>query len=250
MAPLSADPLILEASIPNPPAANLAVDRRRCAGSPLSYGGVGLSSGPGGWRWRSWTSETRREIGEQIAGSDLEPAAVARLVAETPEETMRELLTGEIRAAATEQIIRRFPDYVDAERTAEVEAAVGWEIAGGGEVERFLRRLRPRPGERRARARARAAGDAEPRRGRLPAPRDRQRRPGDPVSQRPARALGRRAVRDRDGLVPAHPRRRGRDRAASRRSTRAPSTRPGSPPSSATRPTTPCGGGCGARSAS
>ena len=81
---------------------------------------------------------TRREIGEQISGSDLEPAAVAQLVAETPEETMRALLTGEIRAAATEQIIRRFPDYVDAGRTAEVEAAVGWEITGDGDVERFL----------------------------------------------------------------------------------------------------------------
>ncbi len=81
---------------------------------------------------------TRREIGEQIAGTELEPAAVARLVAETPEETLRELLTGEIRAAATDQIIRRFPEYVDSERTAEVDAAVAWEIADGAEVERFL----------------------------------------------------------------------------------------------------------------
>jgi putative sterol carrier protein len=83
-------------------------------------------------------AETRAQIGEAIATAELEPAAVARIVAETPEETLRELLSGEVRAAATEQIISRFPDYVDAERTAGVEAAVGWEIGGGHEVERFV----------------------------------------------------------------------------------------------------------------
>lgn len=83
-------------------------------------------------------AETRGQIGAAIATGALEPQAVARIVAETPEESLRELLTGEVRAAAVEQIIERFPDYVDAERTAEVEAAVGWEIGDGEQAERFV----------------------------------------------------------------------------------------------------------------
>ena len=43
---------------------------------------------------------------------------------------MRELVTGEVVTAACEQIIRRFPDYVEAERTRGVDAAVGWVITG------------------------------------------------------------------------------------------------------------------------
>ncbi len=80
----------------------------------------------------------RAAIADQIGSADLEPAAVARLVSEVPEETMRELLTGEVITAATEQVIRRFPEYVDAERTRGVDAAVGWVITGGERDERFL----------------------------------------------------------------------------------------------------------------
>ena len=155
---------------------------------------------------------TRREIGEQISGSDLEPAAVAQLVAETPEETMRELLTGEIRAAATEQIIRRFPDYVDAGRTAEVEAAVGWEIADGGDVERFLLVFD------RGRVSAGRELDFEPRVTLSLDAVDFLRLAtgnADPATLFLSGRLGalrRRAVRDRDGLVSADPRRRRRDR--------------------------------------
>src|SRR5687768_9392774 len=80
----------------------------------------------------------RAAIANQIGSEDLEPAAVARLVSEVPEETMRELVTGEVVTAAIEQVIRRFPEYVDAERTRGVDAGVGWVITGGDREERFL----------------------------------------------------------------------------------------------------------------
>jgi putative sterol carrier protein len=83
-------------------------------------------------------TETGAGIAELAGSEDLEPAAVARLVAELPEETMRELVTGEVITAACEQIIRRFPDYVDADRTRGVHAAVGWVITGGDGDERFV----------------------------------------------------------------------------------------------------------------
>jgi putative sterol carrier protein len=73
-----------------------------------------------------------------LVDEDLDPAAVARLVAELPEETLRELVTGEVVVAACDEIIRRFPEYVDAERTRGVVAAVGWVISGPDVNERFV----------------------------------------------------------------------------------------------------------------
>ena len=106
-------------------------------------------------------AETRAGIAELAGGDELEPAAVARLVAEMPEETMRELVTGEVLTAACEQIIRRFPDYVDAERTAR-RPRRRWLGDHRRRPGRALpRRLRRRQRRCRPRARARAAGDAE-----------------------------------------------------------------------------------------
>ena len=72
-----------------------------------------------------------------LVDDELDPADVARLIADLPEETLRGLLTGEVVPAACDQIIRRFPEYVDAERTRGVTAAVGWLIEGDDGTERF-----------------------------------------------------------------------------------------------------------------
>jgi putative sterol carrier protein len=83
-------------------------------------------------------SQASAEIAALIAAGELDPADVARAIGEVPEELLRELLGDEALAAATDEIIRRFPDYVDAARTAGVTAAVSWVITGKGTRERFV----------------------------------------------------------------------------------------------------------------
>ncbi len=83
-------------------------------------------------------ANTRAAIAEALAGEQLEAPLLAQIVAETPQQTLRELLTGEILTAAIEQVILRFPEYVDAPRTAGVHAAVAWAITDGAQRERFL----------------------------------------------------------------------------------------------------------------
>lgn len=83
-------------------------------------------------------SQPTEEIAAAIAGGELDPADVARVVSELPEELLRDLLGDEVLAAATDEIIRRFPDYVDVERTAGVTAAVAFEVVGNRGRERFV----------------------------------------------------------------------------------------------------------------
>ena len=78
------------------------------------------------------------EFAEFELSEDLEPAALAQLVAELPEETMRELLTAEAIGPALDLVIARFPEFVDAERTKGVRSAVGWIITGGDRPDRFI----------------------------------------------------------------------------------------------------------------
>jgi putative sterol carrier protein len=82
-------------------------------------------------------SRANEEIAELIAAGGLDPGEVARAIREVPEEVLRELLGDEVLAAATDEIIRRFPDYVDPARTAGVTAAVAWVIAGERSREHF-----------------------------------------------------------------------------------------------------------------
>ncbi len=77
-------------------------------------------------------------MAEFVISDDLDPAALARLVAELPEDTMREVLTGEAVAAAVDQVIARFPEFVDAERTEGARSAVGWIVTGGDRPDRFI----------------------------------------------------------------------------------------------------------------
>jgi putative sterol carrier protein len=72
-----------------------------------------------------------------IGSEGVDPAEVARIVAETPEATLRELLTGEVRAAALDEVIRRFPEFVDERRASGSRAAVEWRIIDGRRADRF-----------------------------------------------------------------------------------------------------------------
>jgi putative sterol carrier protein len=66
--------------------------------------------------------------------SDLSQAAsgeVARLVAKAPDVVLREVLGGEWRGRVLDEIFRRFPDYINADRTAGVRDAIEFEIGGG-----------------------------------------------------------------------------------------------------------------------
>ncbi|MGH2987600.1 MAG: SCP2 sterol-binding domain-containing protein [Solirubrobacterales bacterium] len=83
-------------------------------------------------------SQASEEIAASIAGGELDPAEVARLIRELPSDQLRDLLGDEVLAAATDEIIRRFPDYVDVTRTAGVTAAVGFQIIGDRRRERFV----------------------------------------------------------------------------------------------------------------
>jgi putative sterol carrier protein len=82
--------------------------------------------------------ELSETIVEAIGSGSLDPAQVAAALAEVPEETLRELLTGPVRAAAVDEVIRRFPDFCDPEATREVSAAVGWRIVDGFETDSFV----------------------------------------------------------------------------------------------------------------
>lgn len=71
--------------------------------------------------------------------SGLDPAELAEAVGGMSDEQLREVMAGELRGAALDEVFRRFPEFVDPARTADVEAAIEWVIAGPGPAEdRFL----------------------------------------------------------------------------------------------------------------
>jgi putative sterol carrier protein len=83
-------------------------------------------------------ASTRESVAAAIADGELEPSEVAAAVAQVPEDLLRELLVDDVRSAAIDEIVRRFPEYCDPERTRGVRAAVGWSIGDGSDRERFL----------------------------------------------------------------------------------------------------------------
>jgi putative sterol carrier protein len=76
--------------------------------------------------------------GEAVGLRDLEPAMVARMVGELPDEQLRELLRGEARRAALDEVFRRFPDFVNTGSIRNVDAVVEWLITGAGDPDRYL----------------------------------------------------------------------------------------------------------------
>jgi predicted lipid carrier protein YhbT len=67
--------------------------------------------------------------------TEADPAELANLVAETPDEELQETLQGELRSTVLDAVFERFPEYVNPAKTRDVNAAVEWRIAGGPDDE-------------------------------------------------------------------------------------------------------------------
>jgi putative sterol carrier protein len=69
----------------------------------------------------------------------LDPVDVATAVATTSAKHMRAVMEGGFRPIVLEEVFRRFPDFIDAEKAAELRLSVGFRIGGrsDGEVDRY-----------------------------------------------------------------------------------------------------------------
>ncbi|HEY0640728.1 MAG TPA: SCP2 sterol-binding domain-containing protein [Pseudonocardiaceae bacterium] len=67
----------------------------------------------------------------RVGGPDkVDLGAVARLVRQVPDRLLRHRLRGAVRRILLDEIFRRLPTYLDAERVAGVDALVAWRISG------------------------------------------------------------------------------------------------------------------------
>ncbi len=71
--------------------------------------------------------------------SALDPVDVATAVATTSGKHMRSVMEGGFRPIVLEEVFRRFPDFIDAEKAGDLELCVGFRIGGrkDGEVDRY-----------------------------------------------------------------------------------------------------------------
>ena len=69
----------------------------------------------------------------------LDPVDVATAVATTSAKHMRSVMEGGFRPIVLEEVFRRFPDFIDAEKAGELQLCVGFRIGGraDGEVDRY-----------------------------------------------------------------------------------------------------------------
>ena len=74
----------------------------------------------------------------------LDPVDVATVLANTPIEHLKRVMTSGFRAVVLNEIFRRLPDFVDPVRAAKVDLTIGFRLLGNpsGEVERFVVRVR------------------------------------------------------------------------------------------------------------
>ena len=63
-----------------------------------------------------------------MSAEELDPAAFARAVAETPDEALAEGMASENRAVILDEIFRRMEEHFDAVRGGDVEAVIDWKI--------------------------------------------------------------------------------------------------------------------------
>lgn len=61
----------------------------------------------------------------------LDPTEIARVVRDTDRRQLERAVSGGARDVVLEEIFRRFPAHVRADRIADVEAVIGWKITGG-----------------------------------------------------------------------------------------------------------------------
>jgi putative sterol carrier protein len=71
--------------------------------------------------------------------SALDPVDVATAVATTSGKHMRSVMEGGFRPIVLEEVFRRFPDFIDAEKAGDLKLCVGFRIGGrkDGEVDRY-----------------------------------------------------------------------------------------------------------------
>ena len=71
--------------------------------------------------------------------SALDPVDVATAVATTSAKHMRAVMEGGFRPIVLEEVFRRFPDFIDAEKAGELRLSVGFRIGGraDGDVDRY-----------------------------------------------------------------------------------------------------------------
>jgi len=76
--------------------------------------------------------------------SRLDVGAIARLIREIPDRQLRQRLRGPVRKIVLDEIFRRMPLYLDAERAAYVNALVAWRITGrpGGGYDEYRTLIR------------------------------------------------------------------------------------------------------------
>jgi putative sterol carrier protein len=74
--------------------------------------------------------------------TNAEPTELARAVADAPDELLRELMSGELRSVALDEVFRRMPEFIDTTRTRGVDAVLEFRIADGGQADRYLVALR------------------------------------------------------------------------------------------------------------
>ena len=73
----------------------------------------------------------------------LDPVDVATAVATTSGKHMRSVMEGGFRPIVLEEVFRRFPDFIDAEKARDLKLCVGFRIGGrkDGEVDRYTVRV-------------------------------------------------------------------------------------------------------------
>ena len=77
--------------------------------------------------------------GAAVDPTKLDPVDVATAVASTSAKQMRSVMAGGFRAVVLEEVFRRFPDFIDSARSADLELCIGFRIGGSkdGEVDRY-----------------------------------------------------------------------------------------------------------------
>jgi putative sterol carrier protein len=75
--------------------------------------------------------------------SRVDATRIAAVVASAPDEALRSGMRGALRGLILDEIFRRFPDYAQRSRTADLEAAIGFEITGraDGGADRYVVRI-------------------------------------------------------------------------------------------------------------
>jgi putative sterol carrier protein len=65
---------------------------------------------------------------KEIDVSDVDPDAIARVVAETPDDQLRAAMDGPVRELVLEEVFRRFPEHVREDRLGSVQGVIAFKV--------------------------------------------------------------------------------------------------------------------------